>query len=270
MAEQARFMIEGSSYYSPLTAIRTGGAWYYPLYDKLGSTRRLADANQTVTDAYWYDAFGNITSQSGSTYNPYRYVGSLGYYSADGTTGLLHVGARYYSPQVGRFWTQDPGREGVNWYRYVANNPANAPDPSGHESRSIIDQCNPFPHCDPAAEREQIEARIQLIDDLLQGNLGAPVAGGRKVWVAVTECQCRHSVTTAITRCGAAYWKMSGCKRLCVNEHEEVHRQQCLRLGPARFARQGTWAAERPAYRTERMCLSLLLGAAGGGGGRGF
>jgi hypothetical protein len=62
MVEQARFMIEGSSYYSPLTAVGVGGAWYYPLYDKLGTTRRLVDANQTVTDAYWYDAFGNVTA----------------------------------------------------------------------------------------------------------------------------------------------------------------------------------------------------------------
>jgi RHS repeat-associated protein len=131
MVEQARFMIEGGSYYSPLTAVRGGGARYYPLYDKLGSTRRLADANQTVTDAYWYDAFGNITSQSGSTYNPYKYVGSLGYYGADYSTGLLHLGARYYNAQVGRFWTQEPARGGTNWYAYVGNNPVNRADPSG-------------------------------------------------------------------------------------------------------------------------------------------
>jgi RHS repeat-associated protein len=131
MAEQARFMVEGSSYYSPLTAVRVGGACYYPLYDKLGSSRRLIDANQTVTDAYWYDAFGNITSQSGGTYNPYRYVGSLGYYSADTTTGLLHVGARYYSPQVGRFWTQDPLDVESNRYAYVLNDPLLLVDPAG-------------------------------------------------------------------------------------------------------------------------------------------
>jgi RHS repeat-associated protein len=131
MVEQARFMIEGGSYYSPLTAVRVGGAWYYPLYDKLGSTRRLVDANQTVTDAYWYDAFGSVTSQWGSTYNPYRYVGSLGYYSADTTTSLLHLGARYYSPQVGRFWTQDPVREGANWYSYVGSSPPNLVDADG-------------------------------------------------------------------------------------------------------------------------------------------
>lgn len=71
------------------------------------------------------------TSQSGSTCNPYRYVGSLGCYSADTTTSLLHLGTRYYSPQVGRFWTEDPGRDGLNSYVYVADNPVNRTDPAG-------------------------------------------------------------------------------------------------------------------------------------------
>jgi len=92
-----RFMMEGDSYYDPLTAIKVGSAWYYPLYDSLGSTRRLINASQTVTDTYSYDAFGNITSQSGSTYNPYKYVGSLGYWSGDGNTGLQHLGAAPFS-----------------------------------------------------------------------------------------------------------------------------------------------------------------------------
>ena len=81
------------------------------------------------------------TSQSGSTCNPYRYVGSLGCYSADTTTSLLHVGALYYSPQVGRFWTEDPGRDGLNWYVYVADNPVNRTDPSGMSWDPVLVFC---------------------------------------------------------------------------------------------------------------------------------
>jgi RHS repeat-associated protein len=95
---------------------------------------------ETTTDAYTlrrssygaqaYEAFGNPIGQAGTTVNPYKYVGTLGYYT-DQTTKLYHVGARYYSPQVGRFWTQDPVRVGVNWYPYAADNPVNRADPSG-------------------------------------------------------------------------------------------------------------------------------------------
>jgi len=85
---------------------------------------------QTSTDAYYYEAFGNITSQSGTTVNPFRYVGALGCYR-DLTSSLLHVGARYYSPQVGRFWTQDPIGADVNLYPYVSSNPVNSADPDG-------------------------------------------------------------------------------------------------------------------------------------------
>ena len=91
----------------------------------------LTTGSQTTTDAYSYEAFGNIMSQAGTTVNPYKYVGTLGYYT-DQTTKLYHVGARYYSPQVGRFWTQDPVKHpGVNAYPYVANNPVNEWDPTG-------------------------------------------------------------------------------------------------------------------------------------------
>jgi RHS repeat-associated protein len=146
MVEQARFMIEGGSYYSPLTAVRVGGAWYYPLYDKLGSTRRLADANQTVTDAYWYDAFGNIMSQAGSTVNPFRYVGALGYYR-DLTTSLLHLGARYYSPSTGRFTTRDPAGTEGNPYVYASNAPAGSTDPSGRVNWGKLGTCGKEAAC---------------------------------------------------------------------------------------------------------------------------
>jgi RHS repeat-associated protein len=129
--EQARYMTEGDSYYSPLTAVRTGGAWYYPLYDSLGSTRRVINASQTVTDSYSYDAFGNVTAQSGTTYNPYKYVGSLGYWSGDGNTGLQHLGARYYNPLHGRFTTPDPLRDALNGYWYAGGNPGTDVDPQG-------------------------------------------------------------------------------------------------------------------------------------------
>jgi RHS repeat-associated protein len=52
---------------------------------------------------------------------------------SDTETGLYYNRARYYDPNVGRFFTEDPVhfRGGVNFYRYVWNNPANLGDPFG-------------------------------------------------------------------------------------------------------------------------------------------
>jgi RHS repeat-associated protein len=95
------------------------------------SVRKILNDSQTTTDAYTFEAFGNPTGQSGTTVNPFRYVGALGYYS-DRTSGLRLLGARYYGPSPRRFWTQDPIRyPGVNAYPYVASNPVNRTDPSG-------------------------------------------------------------------------------------------------------------------------------------------
>ncbi len=104
-------------------------ASYYQ-YDGLGSARQLTDGNQAVTDTTSYDAWGNVLSSTGTTVNPFKYVGRLGYY-ADADNGMMLLGARYYGSGVGRFWSVDPIRDGHNWYGYVRNNPTNATDPLG-------------------------------------------------------------------------------------------------------------------------------------------
>jgi RHS repeat-associated protein len=104
----AKYLWEGESYYSPLVSEYVSNAWRHYLYDGLGSTRQLLDASQNVTDTYAYEAFGNLKGSSGSMPNPYRYVGSLGYYQTG--SSLAHPGARYYWPEVGRFGQRDQVR----------------------------------------------------------------------------------------------------------------------------------------------------------------
>jgi len=41
-------------------------------------------------------------------------------------------GARYDDPEVGRFTSSDPAKDGLNWYIYCANNPLICVDPDGN------------------------------------------------------------------------------------------------------------------------------------------
>jgi len=46
-------------------------------------------------------------------------------------TGLQHKGQRWYSPDLGRFVSEDPIQDGSNWYMFAGNDPVNFADPSG-------------------------------------------------------------------------------------------------------------------------------------------
>jgi len=67
--------------------------------------------------------------------NPYRYVGQLGYYTHwmdSSLTDLLHLGVRFYEPDVGRFSTLDEVQwEERNRYAYSDDRPTSTVDPDG-------------------------------------------------------------------------------------------------------------------------------------------
>jgi RHS repeat-associated protein len=101
------------------------------LTDALNSTIALTDSTGAITQQYSYDPYGNVTQSdttSGFT-NPYLYTGR----EAD-STGLYYYRARYYSPTMGRFISEDPlafGGGQNNFYAYAGGNPISARDPSG-------------------------------------------------------------------------------------------------------------------------------------------
>jgi RHS repeat-associated protein len=57
-----------------------------------------------VTDTYDYTAFGEELAHTGTTVNPFRYVGE----SFDPNAGFYYLRARWYSPENGRFTSVDP------------------------------------------------------------------------------------------------------------------------------------------------------------------
>src|SRR5579864_1800360 len=99
------------------------------LSDALGSTTALADPTGTLQTQYTFDPFGNTTQSGNSSTNGFAYTGR----ENDGT-GLYYYRARYYSPILDRFISEDPAGfsgSGVNFYAYSNDNPVNNTDPSG-------------------------------------------------------------------------------------------------------------------------------------------
>jgi RHS repeat-associated protein len=76
-----------------------------------------------------YDEYGNLSSISTGTGEPYRLTGRR----FDAETGMYYYRARYYTPDLGRFMQMDPvgSKDDLKLYAYVGNDPLNESDPSG-------------------------------------------------------------------------------------------------------------------------------------------
>ena len=117
---------------SPVAINRSGGTRGYLGTDILGSTRSVTD-NHGVQESYYdYDIFGSPVAGDFTTGADYGYLGK----PYDSITGLYNYGYRDYSPQVVRFTTVDPIRDGSNWFAYVNNDPVNYVDLWG-----LLTQC---------------------------------------------------------------------------------------------------------------------------------
>ncbi|WP_371785161.1 RHS repeat-associated core domain-containing protein [Streptosporangium subroseum] len=99
------------------------------LTDLQGSTLALGADDGSLRTAYSYDPNGGTTVTGDPAGNGFTYTGR-----EDDGTGLLFYRARYYSPTLGRFISEDPiGVDGgANLYGYAAGDPVNATDPSGN------------------------------------------------------------------------------------------------------------------------------------------
>jgi len=104
-------------------------------HDHLNSVTAVTGHDGTTVETASYGPFGAMTSETGPALsggevaNKLRYTGR----EFDRETGLYYYRARYYDPEIGRFYTEDPlrFRAGINFYAYVNNNPLNSNDPMG-------------------------------------------------------------------------------------------------------------------------------------------
>ena len=99
--------------------------------DVLGSVRTTSSYSVFDFGSINYDVFGSPYRRAGSFLNTesldFGYLGKP--YNA--TTELYDYGFRDYSPRNARFTTQDPIRDGRNWYAYCGGDPINYTDPNG-------------------------------------------------------------------------------------------------------------------------------------------
>ena len=108
--------------------INSGGTTGY-LRDALGSTIGETGSTGNLSANYFYSPYGDSTNTSASP-TPSQFTGR----ENDGPTGLYYYRARYYSPQLGRFLSEDPLGlgGGSNFYAYVGGNPVSLNDPTGN------------------------------------------------------------------------------------------------------------------------------------------
>jgi RHS repeat-associated protein len=145
--------------YTPLSRCRSFRIPAYRIVkDHLGSPRMVVNSTTgAVVQRLDYDEWGVVTNDTAPGFQPFGYAGGL--YDRD--TTLVRFGARDYDPTTGRWTTKDTWRFSggdANLFGYLANEPLNASDPSGHGPDTLCSLfgwalpgflCDPGPPPDP-------------------------------------------------------------------------------------------------------------------------
>ncbi|MBN2847739.1 MAG: RHS repeat-associated core domain-containing protein, partial [Coriobacteriia bacterium] len=111
--------------------------------DAQGSVAAITNPTGSIVARYSYDAFGAVTSATGSDpvaeRNPLRYRA----YYHDTATGLYYLPARSYDPATARFLSPDPAPPSagdpltLNRYTYCAGDPVNLRVMYTHTSSAV-------------------------------------------------------------------------------------------------------------------------------------
>ncbi len=93
----------------------------------IGASSSLEGSSRISTIEIQSYLFGNELNLDIRDNNPFRYC--CEYY--DPELKAIYLRARNYRPEYGRFLTEDPAGDGLNWYAYCSNDPVGFVDPNG-------------------------------------------------------------------------------------------------------------------------------------------
>lgn len=121
---------------------RQNGTTGYLFKDAHGDILSIYTSTSNKAADSTYNAWGEIRTKNESSSfenNPLRYYGQYYDYESD----MTYLRARYYDSSIKRFITEDPAKDGLNWYAYCDNNPVMMFNPSRlaiyvPENQSII------------------------------------------------------------------------------------------------------------------------------------
>ena len=134
---------------------------------------RTSNIYTTEFSVISYDIFGSPYQKSASFLADdsldFGYLGKP--YNAD--TELYDYGFRDYSPEIARFTTVDPIRDGRNWYCYVVNDPVNYVDlwglcGSDGKNSSIDKAISILRQSDKLSEKTKSIISTEMIENLYQ------------------------------------------------------------------------------------------------------
>ncbi len=117
-----------------LISSKKGSNESFYTYNGHGDVVQLTSGTGAITKQYSYDAFGVEQNKTDNDTNPFRYCGE--YYDTE--TDSIYLRARYYRPTTGQFITEDPIKDGFNWYVYCAGEPVMHIDYRGTDAVVIL------------------------------------------------------------------------------------------------------------------------------------
>ena len=111
-----------------------GGTTSYYMKNAHGDIVRAVTESAAKTFSATYNAWGEVMDSDNGSGNPIGYAGEF----HDEESGMIYLRGRYYDPEIRRFITEDPAKDGWNWYAYCGNNPVMFVDSWGFSYDEVI------------------------------------------------------------------------------------------------------------------------------------